>query len=48
MTELARNVAGKSRAFCRGRPSRRTDNSNSTCSLKAPQATFSLPIRESV
>jgi hypothetical protein len=48
MTEVARNVAGKSRAFCRGRPSRRTDNSNSTCSLKAPQATFSLPIRESV
>ena len=35
-TELARNVVGKSRAFCR-----RTDNSNSACSLKAPQATFS-------
>jgi hypothetical protein len=42
-TELARNAAGKSRAFCR-----RTDHSNSACSLKAPQATFSLPIREPV
>jgi hypothetical protein len=35
-TELARNVVGKSRAFCR-----RTDKSSSACSLKAPQATFS-------
>jgi hypothetical protein len=34
--EPARNVVGKSRAFCR-----RTDNSNWACSLKAPQATFS-------
>jgi hypothetical protein len=46
MTELARNSVGKSRAFCRGRPSRRTDKNKSTCSLKAlahpgPQATFS-------
>jgi hypothetical protein len=39
--QLARNVVGKSRAFCR-----RTDNSHSACSLKAPQATFSPSTRE--
>ena len=39
--QLARNVIGKSRAFCR-----RTDKSYSACSLKAPQATFSPPTRE--
>ena len=44
--QLARNVIGKSRAFCRGRLSRRTDKSYSACSLKAPQATFSPPTRE--